>query len=353
MKLKRAVIKEELVALTGDYRLAIVLNQMIYWSERVRDFDKFIEEEKKRILSYAQSEKDAQRVEALKLTRGWIYKKAEDLAEETMMNVSKTTMGKYLDKLVEKGWLEKRRNPHLPLDKTYQYRVNISKIQRDLLALGYNLEGYKIDLTKLKVKPEPEDDPEDKTFEDEPSKDETSKSNNLTSKSENLTRDQENGLEIKKMDSKSKNETAIPETTHTETTCLETTNVEITNHHHHHNADQETDQKVVVVSEKDIQFVQAHIKYLFNVELDKDQIIRLIRICIQNGKEVAQVVESTYYHFLEKREPIKDLMSALIYGAKNGWELSKQVKVTPTLFDGSSMGSKTEYRPYNWVNPTE
>src|SRR5690606_23982662 len=140
------------------------------------------------------SEKDAQRVEALKLTRGWIYKKAEDLAEETMMNVSKTTMGKYLDKLVEKGWLEKRRNPHLPLDKTYQYRVNISKIQRDLLALGYNLEGYKIDLTKLKVKPEPEDEtPEDKTSEDEPPKDETSKSNNLTSKSENLTRDQENG----------------------------------------------------------------------------------------------------------------------------------------------------------------
>lgn len=344
-KLKRAVIKEELVALTGDYRLAIVLNQMIYWSERVRDFDKFIEEEKKRILSYAQSEKDTQRVEALKLTRGWIYKKAEELAEETMMNVSKTTMGKYLDKLVEKGWLEKRRNPHLPLDKTYQYRVNIGKIQSDLLALGYSLEGYKIDLTNLKVKPEPKDEtPEDKTPEDE-----TPKSNNLTSKSENLTRGQENGLEIKKMDSKSKNETAIPETTYTEITYPETTDVEITNHHHH-NGEDEDNGMVVVVSEKDIHLTQAHIKYLFDVELGKDQIVRLIRICIQNGKEVDQVIENTYYYFREKGEPIEDLMSALVYGAKIGWERSKKVKVTPTLFrDTSPVGSKTGYRPYNWV----
>jgi len=38
--LKRIVIKEELVVLTGDYRKAILLNQFLYWSERVKDFDK-------------------------------------------------------------------------------------------------------------------------------------------------------------------------------------------------------------------------------------------------------------------------------------------------------------------------
>jgi hypothetical protein len=45
-KLKRVVIKEELVALTGDIIEAIILNQFLYWSERVEDFDKFIMEEK-------------------------------------------------------------------------------------------------------------------------------------------------------------------------------------------------------------------------------------------------------------------------------------------------------------------
>ena len=43
-KLRRVVIKEELVALTGSVDAAIVLNQMIYWSERVKDFDDFIAE---------------------------------------------------------------------------------------------------------------------------------------------------------------------------------------------------------------------------------------------------------------------------------------------------------------------
>jgi len=48
MRLKRVVIKEELVALTGDYIKAILLNQFLYWSERVEDFDLFILEEQQR-----------------------------------------------------------------------------------------------------------------------------------------------------------------------------------------------------------------------------------------------------------------------------------------------------------------
>ena len=44
-KLKRAVIKEELVELTGDFRPALILNQFIYWIERMYDTDKYILEE--------------------------------------------------------------------------------------------------------------------------------------------------------------------------------------------------------------------------------------------------------------------------------------------------------------------
>ena len=54
-RLKRVVIKEELVALTGKIDDAVVLNQFIYWSQRVKDFDKMIEEEK-RIAEYNGSE---------------------------------------------------------------------------------------------------------------------------------------------------------------------------------------------------------------------------------------------------------------------------------------------------------
>lgn len=135
---KKVIIKEELVELTGDYKLAIVLNQMIYWSERVADFDKFIEEEKGRL-----STESAESI--LEYQNGWIYKTAEDLAEECMITNSEATMRRYLDKLSSSGWLSTRRNPKFKWDKTLQYRVNIQKIQMDLLGMGFVLEGYRID----------------------------------------------------------------------------------------------------------------------------------------------------------------------------------------------------------------
>jgi len=145
-KLKRIVIKEELVMLTGDYKLAVVLNQMIYWSERRKDTDKFIDEEKERYGKYSVSSSTSPNME---ISHGWIYKKAEELAEETMIGVSKKTMLNYLDTLTRKGWLHKRRNPKLAMDKTYQYRVDLVKIQNDLFKLGYSLDGYSIENTKL------------------------------------------------------------------------------------------------------------------------------------------------------------------------------------------------------------
>jgi DnaD/phage-associated family protein len=134
---KKAVIKEELVELTGDYKLAIVLNQMIYWSERVSDFDSFISEEKQRLASENIDHSN------IALQNGWIYKKAEELAAECMITNSEATMRRYLDRLCENNWLSKRRNPKYKWDNTLQYRVNIEKIQKDLLAIGYCLEGYR------------------------------------------------------------------------------------------------------------------------------------------------------------------------------------------------------------------
>ncbi len=133
--LKRIVIKEELVALTGDYRKAIILNQFLYWTERVKDFDKFIIEEKLRY------EKDGEE-SSLKLQNGWIYKTSEELSEETMLGLSKSNIRLHIKSLIENGWIDERVNPNFKWDKTMQYRVNILKLQKDLYKLGYALEGY-------------------------------------------------------------------------------------------------------------------------------------------------------------------------------------------------------------------
>lgn len=150
-KLKRVAIKEEFVVLTGDFRLAIVLQQMLYWSERVRDFDKFILEEKARL------QKNNLELDNITLQNGWIWKKADELIEECMFftlnnkgqskAISSDTMRKYLKILVTNGWLDERDNPDpkYKFDKTKQYRVNLIKIHKDLKNLGYSLQGYKFD----------------------------------------------------------------------------------------------------------------------------------------------------------------------------------------------------------------
>lgn len=134
-KLKRAVIKEELVELTGSHVLALILQQFIYWSELVKDFDRFILEEKQRA--------ELNGIETgIEPTSGWIYKTAEELSEETMLGLASTTMRYHLKKLVNMGFISERNNPKYRWDRTKQYRVNIVKIQHELWKLGFPLDKY-------------------------------------------------------------------------------------------------------------------------------------------------------------------------------------------------------------------
>jgi len=130
-KLKRVVIKEELVALTGHYITALILNQMIFWSERVSDFDLFLAETKRR----------EENVE-IEIQHGWIYKNANELAEELMLDASHQTVRRYMQSLVEAGYINERRNPKQAWDRTTQYRVDLVAISLALNSLGYSLEGY-------------------------------------------------------------------------------------------------------------------------------------------------------------------------------------------------------------------
>jgi hypothetical protein len=132
-KLTRIVVKEELVALTGDFIRAAILNQFIYWSEHRRDTDKYLKEEKARDPNSSAG-----------LTHGWTYKSAKELHAEMLFGkaISQVTLGRRLKDLVSSGWLDSRHNPKHKWDRCLQYRPNIIKIQIDLYNLGYALEGY-------------------------------------------------------------------------------------------------------------------------------------------------------------------------------------------------------------------
>lgn len=135
-KLKRVVIKEELYSLTKDTFSAIILGQLIYWQVKVNDFDTFIKEENERAKNNGIDS-------VIDLQNGWMYKKASDLADECMLNVSDATMRRYLQVLIEKKFISCRKNPKYKWDKTLQYRVNLSFIISEVKKLGYDgLGGY-------------------------------------------------------------------------------------------------------------------------------------------------------------------------------------------------------------------
>lgn len=137
-KIKKAVIREDLLSITENYKEAIILNQFIYWSERVNDADKFIEAENKIARENGEQEREP--------IYGWIYKTAEELSDEIMLGLSASQTRKYIAKLVDYGYIQKRNNPKYKWDRTLQYKVNLVNIARALKENGYSLCDYKIEI---------------------------------------------------------------------------------------------------------------------------------------------------------------------------------------------------------------
>ncbi|PRX21704.1 hypothetical protein BX659_13146 [Orenia metallireducens] len=145
-KLKRAIIKEELVvaieyrlndkgiSTRDSYKLAILLNQALYWTERVgqEKYQRFLIEESRREVD-----------DIAELKGGWIYKNAEEWAEDCLLGVSSQTVRRWFEKLIKIGYILERNNPKVKFDHTVQYRLNLVKLIEDLNKLGYKLEGYK------------------------------------------------------------------------------------------------------------------------------------------------------------------------------------------------------------------
>lgn len=141
-KIKKVVIREDLVAITGDYKKAVILGQFIYWADRVADADKFIQKENEIAAKNGE--------EGRELLYGWIYKTADELAEEVMLGLSVSQIRRYVSEIVEMGFVDRRKNPNYKWDRTWQYRVNLVNIAKALREKDYPLSDYRISL--------PEDD---------------------------------------------------------------------------------------------------------------------------------------------------------------------------------------------------
>lgn len=131
-KIKKVELREDLLAITGDFREAMVLNQFIYWSERVDDANLLIEQENEIAKAEGTPEHEP--------LHGWIYKTADQMSEEVMLGLSRQTMSKVMNSLVDKGFLSRRSNPEIKWDRTSQYKVNFYEIGIALEEQGYSLE---------------------------------------------------------------------------------------------------------------------------------------------------------------------------------------------------------------------
>lgn len=127
-RLRVSLIREEFLELTGHPYKAILLNQLYYWTQKVKDFDEMLKEEQERQIN-----------NDIELRHGWIYKSAKDFVHETLLNVSKHTFYRHMNYLLEQGWVETKSHPTHAWDKTTFYRLNLDKIYEDLQEIGFEL----------------------------------------------------------------------------------------------------------------------------------------------------------------------------------------------------------------------
>ena len=194
---KTVVLREEFVALTHDPLVAIVLNQFLYWTQRVKDFDLHLREEQ-----FFNPECN------VAPRHGWIYKTATDLIEETMICVDRTTMRRYLKFLMDKGWLEERTHPKNKWDKTIQYRLNLRKLQEDLFPFGFEVPGIELFLQKEFIRKTDDEGAEVALLSDVTETTETSNGDFAPSKEQNALSKGQNIYEVTKNQGNSKGKIA-------------------------------------------------------------------------------------------------------------------------------------------------
>lgn len=102
-----AVLRVELVTITQDHNLAILLNQLIY--------------------------------EARHDLRSWIRVTGEDMIAATLLTVTPKSMRTYLRRLEAMGFLQLRDTID-PYDRAHEYRLNMDAIEKAVTAAGFTMD---------------------------------------------------------------------------------------------------------------------------------------------------------------------------------------------------------------------
>jgi hypothetical protein len=285
-KLKRAVIKEELVALTGQWQEAVILQQLLHWTQTINQSDELIRQQ---IAAFKQMgmEKEADEISSL-IRDGWFYKSAEELADE-LMCMKKTQVNNYLNRLEEKKFFKSV--PFSPTKRTRYIKVNVRYIRDELAKLGYTLEGFVWDdevkmpetqelsqtgFRKCEVKPiripdNPEND-ENSSYKAKPDS-----GNAKLSQSENRK--------------------------YTENTETETTSV------------------LSVLS-----VVQRLFFDYIGIEITFKEAEQVVLTAFDTGKDVEEAIKETLRYFELTGKQMMKPVGSVIYGMTNGWNLEKLEK---------------------------
>ena len=121
---RRVIVKEEIVAITGDMNLAIVLSQLLDLSKCVNKNDDL-----KNGVTFVFDACDV-----------WMSITANNLLDKCLLNMSDRSMRTYLNKLCDMGFISSRRNPLCKFDTTMQYMVNFDCILKAIIAKGYDYQ---------------------------------------------------------------------------------------------------------------------------------------------------------------------------------------------------------------------
>ena len=136
VRMKKAVLREDIMMLTQDVTQALVLGQMLYWTKTLDTVNNWIFEENKRL-----AESDLPQHE---YNYGWIYKSAREMREDLMCAFSEDAIQRAFSILVTKGVFMTRSNPRVRYDRTLQYRIDLVFLRRLLKDRGYEMTDFQL-----------------------------------------------------------------------------------------------------------------------------------------------------------------------------------------------------------------
>jgi len=135
-RMKKAVLREDMMELTQDVTQALVLGQMLYWTKTLDKVNDWLFEENKRLAEVELPQHE--------YNYGWIYKSAREMREDLMNAFSEDAIQRAFSALVTKGVLMKRNNPIVRYDRKLQYRVDIVFLRRLLKDRGYEMTDFQL-----------------------------------------------------------------------------------------------------------------------------------------------------------------------------------------------------------------